>query len=290
MLQSHDPEAEGRRTRLQDGGPRIAVVFFGITRSLRLTLGSINRNVIAPARAAASDLRTVGHFFDQSAIDNPSSNEAGALDPDEFRLLDLDEVVRELPGACLEKHGFDRLKGAGDSWKDDFASLRNLVHQLHSLACATDLALAWKPDIVVFARPDLCYHDSMAPQLAALSLSQGPGVLLPDWAQWRGCNDRFALARGEDAISAYGHRVTRLNDYVAGDRPVHSEQFLKFALGQVPVGSFGLRASRVRSNGMMEVEDFSPGRGWGFIGGQKPFSRFLQNLANEDDTASRVGK
>jgi hypothetical protein len=116
----------------------------------------------------------------------------------------------------------------------------------------------------------------------------GPKVLVPDWSQWRGCNDRFAIAKQDGAI-AYGYRVARLAEYSAFDRPVHSEKFLKFALGDLPLGTFALRASRVRSNGMMEVEDFSPGRGWGVPFGQKPFSRFLKNFANEDDTGSGGG-
>lgn len=280
----------GHQNGAQQGALRVAVVFYGITRSLRLTLGSINRNLIAPARDMASELRTFGHFFDQDRIDNPRSKEAGALDPDEYRLLDLDQVEREAPGACLEQHGFDDLKAAGDPWKDGFTSLRNLVHQLHSLARATGLALAWQPEIVIFARPDLYYHDSVAPQLAALAGQHGPAVRAPDWAQWRGgCNDRFALARGDQAITAYGFRVARLAEYLALGKRIHSERFLKFALQDIPVGSFALRASRVRSNGIVVVEDFTPGGGKYSRMGLLPFAEFEKTVGRDQPGASGQG-
>ncbi len=291
MPKTADTQPAGRLNDPRQGEPRIAVVFFGITRSLRLTVGSIRQNLIAPARAMASELRTFGHFYDQDRIDNPRSNESGTLDPDEFRLLDLDEVERELPGQCLDQHGFDRLKAAGDPWKDDFASLRNLVQQLHSLGRATDMALAWKPDMVVFARPDLYYHDSIASELLLVSGRQGSGVLLPNWGQWRGgLNDRFAIAKGSDAIAAYGRRVQRLAKYTERGEALHSELFLKFALHGVLAATFAFRASRVRSNGAVVVENFTPGCGKLGNLGLLPFAEFERALGQVELRASGAGK
>lgn len=240
---------------------RVAVVFFGITRALRLTLPAIAANVVGPARSVAREVRTYGHFFTQTLISNVRSGEVGELDPEEYRLLNLDAVETEAPGACLDLYPMAEMQARGDIWKDDFASFRNLVHQLHSLRRATLLAEPFQPDIVIFARPDLLYHDSMAEHLDFLARAHRSFVLLPDWSQWFGHNDRFALAKGEAAIAAYGRRAERMGEYCARPKRLHAERFLKFALGDQRVRPVHLRASRVRSNGLQVLEDFTPGRG-----------------------------
>lgn len=240
---------------------KVAVVFFGITRALPLTLPAIRENLIAPARAIARDVRTFGHFFTQTEISNARSGETGELDPEEYRLLALDGVELEAPGGCLELYPMAEMQARGDIWGDDFASFRNLVHQLHSLKRATLLAEGFRPDIVIFARPDLLYHDSMAEPLDMLARAHRQFVLVPDWSEWFGLNDRFGLAKGAEAIAAYGKRADRMGEYCAKGKRLHSERFLKYALGDQRVRKVHLRASRVRANGLQVLEDFSPGRG-----------------------------
>mgnify|MGYP001765176897 CR=1 FL=1 len=242
-------------------GLKVAFVFFGITRALRLTLPAIVDNLIAPARALGGEVRLFGHFYSQSAIENARSGESGDLDPEEYRLLDLDAVELEAPGGCLRQYPLSEMQALGDIWKDGFASLRNLVHQLHSLKRATLLAERFQPDIVVFARPDLLYHDSAADHLDMLARAHRSFVLVPDWSRWFGHNDRFALVKGAEGIAAYGKRADRMGAYCAQGKRMHSERFLKFALGDLRVRTIPLRASRVRSNGMQVLEDFTPGRG-----------------------------
>jgi hypothetical protein len=240
---------------------KVAVVFFGITRSLRLTLPAITENLIAPARAIAREVRTFGHLFTQTEIRNARSGEEGDLDPEEYKLLALDAVETEAPGACLEHYPMAEMQARGDIWGDDFASFRNLVHQLHSLKRATLLADGFQPDIVIFARPDLLYHDSMAEPLDFLARAHRQFVLVPDWSEWFGHNDRFALAKGAEGIAAYGKRADRMGEYCGRGKRLHSERFLKFALADQRVRKVHLRASRVRANGLQVLEDFSPGRG-----------------------------
>jgi hypothetical protein len=251
---------KGAKGRVK-AGLRIAFVFFGITRSLRLTLPSITGNLIGPARSLTKDVGLFGHFFTQTAISNARSEETGGLDPEEYKLLNLDAVELEAPDACLALYPVEAMKARGDIWRDEFASFRNLVHQLHSLKRATLLAESWAPDITVFARPDLIYHDSAAEHLDMLARVHRQFVLVPDWAQWFGHNDRFAFVKGAEGISAYGKRADRMAEYCARGKRLHSERFLKYALGDLRVRTVHLRASRVRSSGLQVLEDFTPGRG-----------------------------
>jgi hypothetical protein len=257
-MSADQPSQQGTRSKQN---LRIAIVFFGITRALKLTLPSIEANVIEPARVIARDVKLFGHFYNQTTIANPRSGETGVLDPEEYKLLKLDSVEMEEPGACLDLYPIGDMQAQGDVWEDGFRSFRNLVHQLHSLKRATTLTKDFEPDIVIFARPDLYYHDSMAEEIDRLAHVRRSFVLVPDWSQWWGHNDRFAMVKGSGAIAAYGRRADRMAGFCAAGNQLHSERFLKFALADQRVRTFSLRASRVRSNGLQVLESFKPGRG-----------------------------
>lgn len=236
--------------------PRIAVCFFGITRSLRYTVASIEQNVLEPTRKTG-EVRVFGHFFLQSVISNPRSAEHGKLQVDEYKLLELDWLELEEPDQCLEKHNFDGLKKFGDHWGDDFRSLRNLIHQLHSIDRVTRAAQKWEPEIVVFVRPDIRYHDSIERYLKS---QRRPTVLLPNWQHWRGgYNDRFSICFSESAAYAWGTRIDLAEDFCRTyHRPLHGELLLRHALRShdVRVKMLRSKASRVRYDGSTVEEDF----------------------------------
>jgi hypothetical protein len=269
----------------------IFVCFFGITRSLRYTIGSIERNVTGPARALAPT-RSYAHLYEQERAMGTRGREEGRLVRGEHQMLRLDRLELEAPGDCLETWGFERLKAHGDTWRNDFASMRNLVHQLHSLHRVTSMALEDGAEICVFCRPDLEYHDSLAPVLEAALAARARGedrVWLPFWQPWGGRNDRFAVAAGRRAIVAYGRRVEAAERFCAErGRSLHSERLVAFALdgAGIEVETIHHRASRVRASGMRVWESFEDSEGsirhermkthlWRLLGrsGLKPLAR-----------------
>ena len=206
-------------------------------------------------------MQVYAHFFDQAKIDSPRSGETGELRRGEHALLAPDWLKLEEPGACLPQWHYDKIAAFGDHWKTDFSSLRNLVHQLHSLHTVTSAALADGAEICLFCRPDLRYHDSLAPMLDAGLKARGDAVFLPDWGAWHGMNDRFALAVGRRAIAAYGQRAEGALRYCrTTGKPLHAERMLRMRLeeARVPVRMRPERASRVRADGQEAEEMFEP--------------------------------
>lgn len=238
---------------------RIAICFFGITRSLRYTSYSIDENIIAPAQAFGQT-KVFAHFFNQVEIDNPRSGESGKSDVEEYRLLNADWLVIEEPDNCLEKHNFNQLCAYGDTWNDNFVSLRNLVHQLHSLNEVTKAALDWKPDIVLFIRPDLLYHSSLKRYIGSILKCGSECVMLPAWQNWEhGYNDRFAICKFRSAIEAYGKRVGDMHEFCELNKtPLHSERLLRYVLekSEIKPKRMSARASRVRIGGRLKKENF----------------------------------
>jgi hypothetical protein len=239
--------------------PKIAMCFFGITRSLSHTISSIEHNVIGPA-CELGEVSIYSHFFLQRNLINPRSQEQGQLNLEEHRLLPSDWLQLEEPDIFLAGYEFEKLMSWGDSWQDDFRSLRNLLHQLHSLSVVTTVALANCADIVLFCRPDLSYHDNLSHPLKRAMLASEPTVFLPYWQPCGGLNDRFAICVGKEAIAAYGHRIRLAQDFCATTfEPLHSELLLSYGLSQagVSIRRIGSRASRVRLDGTQKYEDFS---------------------------------
>jgi hypothetical protein len=242
---------------------KIAVCFFGITRSLTHTISSIEQNVLIPARELG-EVKVYAHFFLQRQIEYARTGESGELDLEEHRLLPSDWLQLEEPDLCLEKRGFTALKSYGDTWNDGIPALRNLVHQLHSLDAVTKAALADGAEVCMFCRPDLLYHDSLRPALRR-ALRTKELVQLPRWQQYGGRNDRFAICSGPAAIAAYGQRINLAEQFCRDHSTTrNSEQLLQYALERaaVPVKQISARASRLRLGGRKQYEDF-----WGPVSG-----------------------
>ena len=238
--------------------PRIAIGFFGITRSLKWTLPSIQKNIIAPARELG-EVRLFAHLYQQEHINNPRSGEHQSLDPNEYQLLNCDEVKLEQPGNCLITENYEWILSHGDAFHDEGKSLANLIHMLHSLQQVGRMMTAWKPDILVLARPDLTYQNDFSQVLIDQLKSPSNSLTLPNWQWFGGYNDRFAVC-GPAAGYAYTNRKDLIKDYLKRTGgPLPAERFLRFNLhkGNISVKTCSLRASRTRANGIAVEEDFT---------------------------------
>ena len=238
----------------------IAIAFFGITRSLRYTMPSIERNVLVPAKQVG-DVSVYGHFFDLANVINIRSGEMSESDPDEYKLLNADWIQLSKPGNILEASVFEEIKSFGDHWHDDFNSVSNLLHQLYSLKTVMTRALQDDPDIVIFCRPDLEYHDSLQAGLRLALAANDPLILLPKWQRHKGgLNDRFAVCVGKTAAMAVGQRLDLALTFCRKMQiELHSERLLRYSLVKsgIPIRKLDVRASRVRADGRMVEENFS---------------------------------
>jgi hypothetical protein len=239
--------------------PRIAIGFFGITRSLKWTLPSIQKNIIEPARALG-ETRLFAHLYQQDHIHNPRTGEDQSLDPNEYQLLGCNEVELEKPGNCLTEANYEWVLAHGDAFFDEGKSLANLIHQLRSLQQVGRMIDQWEPDVVILARPDLLYHDSLYEEIAKQIQQSKIFISIPNWQWFGGVNDRFAIGSRE-SCRAYTKRFEYIHPYIEKTGgPLPAERFLRFCLNQQGIipRPMPITASRIRSNGRVVEEDFSP--------------------------------
>ncbi|MCC2673481.1 MAG: hypothetical protein K0R58_428 [Ramlibacter sp.] len=235
---------------------KIALAFFGLPRSSGVAFPSIERNVLAPLRAAG-DVRVFHHLWRQEHVFNPRTGEDQPVPRDIYLpFAGFEGVIEPRPEAPTRQ--LQRAMAYGDAFQDGFVALRNLVLQLQSLYEVTQRVAAAQPDVVVFARPDMLYHEAVRVEDVEQAMWEPDGVALPCWESWGGFNDRFAIC-GARAYKAYGGRMLLVDNFCErAQRPLHSETFLRYALGfaGLSVRTIPLRASRVRVDGRVEAEDF----------------------------------
>lgn len=243
---------------------KIAVAFFGIPRNSPICFPSIEQNVLAQL-PAGSEVRCFYHLYKVDEVQNSRSGEKGELAADNYQPFESMTGALTSTEGVLERWDFEQVKAQGDTWADDYASLRNLIYQLNSLHTVTTEIESFNPDFVVFVRPDNFFHTPLPGYLFNHAEARRHNVYIPDWQWWGGLNDRFAVC-GRDTYIAYGKRIERIFDFCkATGRKLHSERLLKYALLEAgaKVCTLPIQASRVRITGAFAEESFSPKRGMG---------------------------
>lgn len=243
---------------------KIAVAFFGIPRNSSICFPSIEQNVLAQL-PAGSDVKCFYHLYKIDEVQNTRSGEKGELAADNYQPFESMSGGLTSTEGVLERWDFEQVKAQGDTWGDDYASLRNLIYQLNSLHTVTGMIEPFNPDFVVFVRPDNFFHNALPGYVFNHAQARRHNAYIPDWQWWGGLNDRFAIC-GRDTYVAYGKRVERIFDFCkATGRKLHSERLLKYALLEAgaKVCTLPTQASRVRITGAFAEESFSPKRGMG---------------------------
>lgn len=239
---------------------RIFLGFFGLTRSLRHTIGSIRTHVFDPLQQAGITAPRFGHFHLPPQISNARSGEYGLpTDASEADLLDLQTRCIENQTADLIVDMLAIARRYPDNYGDQYASVSNLCFQLRSLNRLWDMLepALHAQDWVVFLRPDLLYLDRLdLPNIVAAMLRDGADLALPGWQSWGGLNDRFAVANMRGART-YATRMRQIAAATEASGTLHAERLLSYtaSTNELRVLRLKERALRIRANGQAANND-----------------------------------
>jgi len=239
---------------------RVAVIFFGVARGMRLTVESIKNNIYDCNPGEKFSFHTIASLNLVDSIRNPRTGENGhSPNAAEVFLLNanLYALVRQDDSAIAEAFSATRMQD--DPFKNDWISIRNVLHQLASLRRAWALSMDFlhgDVDYFLFVRPDLIYHDEIDLTDILRGFHGRGNIAVPAWHSFGGFNDRFALA---DATAArhYAERLNLVPEFCA-KADFHPETFLAYVLekAQCRVCRLPVWASRVRAHGAIMDEDF----------------------------------
>jgi hypothetical protein len=233
---------------------RVALCFWGLTRSLKYTIDSIQKNILHPLRNNTVDIYLHTYRFTSPYI-NKRSKENGKLDFDEYRLLQPDFLLIEDQDEVKKQLKLEEYRTYPDPWNTDYQTADNSIcaswskFQLSSMIRKSGKTY----DNVIFLRPDVKFLSPLNTNY--LFLCNDDTFYTPHFHQFGGLNDRFFLSTHKNGL-IYGDAFLFLKRY-SKIRDIHSERYLLFYLTKLnKLQNIPIRIcfNRVRCDGT-EVQD-----------------------------------
>ena len=209
---------------------KVALLFWGLSRSLKYTLPSIKKHMFDILKANNIDYKIFQHTYKvESVYNNPRAGERGVkLNNEEYKLLKADHVLVDDQDEIKKKIGLQQYRRQPDPWDrgnphyTKYSCVDNFLCAMYSKSQVTKLLenSKYKFDYAIFMRPDVTYVNDF--QINFLNESTKKSVVIPNFALSGGFNDRFAIMTSKN-YQKYGDLFPKLLEY-SKVRPLHSER------------------------------------------------------------------
>lgn len=234
---------------------KIALAFWGLTRSLRHTMPSIQMRILDVFKKHGIDYTIFLHtYFVNSIYSNSRAGEYGIiLDNEEYRLLGADYLRRDDQDALKVALNLTAYRTHPDPWNTKYEMVDNFVLAMYS---KKQLGLMIQEsgctfDYVLFLRPDVQYTVDF--DVRWLDIATPKCICVPNFHRFSfKFNDRFALATTANAL-LYSKQFDYMLEY-SKQKLLHSEtmgydyvtEILKLTVMYIP-----FHFNRVRANGVV---------------------------------------
>ena len=219
---------------------KIGICFIGITRSLKYTIESIEKNIFRILRNANIEFDIYMHTYNLESITNIRSCEINVpLNLNEHYFLNtLKKKIDNQNDVLTNIDNIDLIKNIGDAWDDDYASVKNYICSLISQKKVLELLNNNKNnyDIIIVARPDVFYLQPLEISfLFDIYNNKNENIIyVPNFHHSHGINDRFAFGN-YNAMKIYLERINYLSEYLINlkneeKKFVNGEIFLEYIL------------------------------------------------------------
>jgi hypothetical protein len=216
------------------GKRRIALLFFGLTRSLDKTIDSIKQQLLQPLRDNLFDYDIFIHTYKiYGEYHNIWSNEhiSEYINEDVIRILNPTYYLEDNQQDIIDSINFDEYYTKLGEWSGGFPPelvqtlIKHMTLALYSKKRITKLFEEYKGnyDYAMIVRPDMFYKTTL--DIKWLFDITDNAILMPfkDWYN-NGCNDRFCIAK-PDTIVYYGKLFDDLKEY-SKQKSITSEKYL----------------------------------------------------------------
>ena len=208
---------------------KVAVGFFGITRSLKFTLNSILKNVIRPLEELGYDYKIFLHTYELNNYKNIRTKENYTnIDNEEYKLLNPDYFEIEKQDLVLESINPEKYRTHKDPWKTNYNSVNNFLLGQYSKMKLTNMIEKNQInfDYIMFLRPDVEYLHPL--ELSFFNNVINKNISIPKFGTYKPSkphfNDRFAITN-QETYKIYGKVFDELFE-ISKKEPLHSETVL----------------------------------------------------------------
>ena len=213
---------------------RIAILFFGLTRSLKDVYSSLKTNIFDVLTDNNLEYDIFMHTYIlpvpyinpyvNTKIENYDNESYKLLNPKFYILENQNKVEKKLQISKYFANLSDWAKHA-KNFNERCFLVRNMVLAQYSKKSVTDLFAQYKNDYdyVMFTRPDQALHTKINPSV--FNLLDNNNIIIPKEHSYFGINDRLCIAKPYIGI-IYGNSFKYLLVY-SENNTIISEVFLK---------------------------------------------------------------
>lgn len=238
---------------------KIALVFYGLTRSLTYTQNSIHKNIINVFKNNNIDYDIYMHTYNLNSYENKRARETKDdflkyYDKNEYKFLKPNYFIIDNQDKIKESLNLKdyRTKKEPNDWNDNYNSVDNFILSQYSKYKITSMV---EKNInqykyIIFIRPDCLYYNKFS--IRYFDNIDNNTIAVPKfhlYGKHGRINDRFAICNPH-TYKIYGTLFTELL-VLSKEHELHSESILGFVLkkNNIKWSTINFKFSRVRFGG-----------------------------------------
>ena len=234
---------------------KVAILFFGLTRSLKDVYSSLKTNIFDTLTENNIEYDIFIHTYAlQTPYTNPYINtQIENYDNESYKLLNPKYYIIENQNRVENKLQVSKYfanlsdwAGCANTFEQKCFFVRNMVLAQYSKKMVTKLFKEHQSDYdyVMFTRPDQALHTKINP--TAFNLLNNDNIIIPKEHSYLGVNDRLCIAKPNIGIT-YGNSFKFLLVY-SEKNTIVSEEFLKkyLKINNIHVIYSPIRATLIR--------------------------------------------
>ena len=235
---------------------RIALGFWGITRSLKYTIDSINKHIFTPLKQQNIEYIIYIHTFSiNSEYNNLRTGELNIyLNNEEYKLLNPNFIKIDDQDKVKNSINITQYESQPDPWGTNYNSVENFICAMYSKNELTKMIEESNEqfDYVIFLRPDVKYLNPL--NINSLNHVKDNVICVPNFCLFHEFNDRFAMTNMY-SYKIYGTLFNELLEY-SKTKMLHSEECQAYLLKKqnFRIVLIPFYFNRVRFNGF-ELKD-----------------------------------
>ena len=235
---------------------KVAIGFFGITRSLKYTIDSIRKNIFTALDSEDIEFDVFVHCYFLTTYKNKRTGEnienPSEIDNDEYKLLNPKYYKQDNQDDIAKKLNLKQFRTHPDPWNTNYNSVDNFILGAYSKYILTSMINEniKEYDYVLFMRPDCLYSHKL--QSNFFKLVSDTSIVIPSfhcYGKYK-VNDRFAITNPKN-YKIYGEVYTQLLE-ISKKQCLHSETILGMILKEknsLSIQTVKFNFSRVRCDG-----------------------------------------
>jgi len=236
---------------------KIALCFWGITRSLTYTVDSIKEKIFNVLKNNNIEYTIFMHTYRLSEYKNIRTNEniKNIQDiekiNDEYKLLNTDFIQIDNQDEIKNKLNLNSYRTHPDPWNTQYNSVDNFILGMYSKFEVTNMVKDSNTtfDYIIYLRPDVKYIDNF--NLDFLKITNDSTICIPDFDLFGpfNFNDRFAICTKKN-YQLYGNIFDKLIA-LSKIMPLHSETLYGKILyeNKINVNKINFKFCRIRCDG-----------------------------------------